>query len=198
MQKSKLRLVAWLFSHEVHSMIRLWKSSMLEHWKTLQEGWVNGLDTLYELFLILDDLLCKSESLNKYNTFSQLRKKRIYQMVQIKRVSLTEKFMTPQSWNLFPGCLLHIWMLLFRIFTRLLPLGEWLLTIKNARKCALAFRSIARFPQPLSLVVSSLIEKVSCYKLLGVHLSDNLTWNEHVTHIVKKGSKRLYAIRSAD
>ena len=47
---------------------------MLEHWKTLQEGWVNGLDTLYELFLIFDDLLCKGEILNKYNTFSQLRK----------------------------------------------------------------------------------------------------------------------------
>ena len=41
MQKSKLLLVAWLFLHEVHSMIRLWKSSMLEHWKTLQVGWVN-------------------------------------------------------------------------------------------------------------------------------------------------------------
>ena len=78
MQKSKLRLVAWLFSHEVHSMIRLWKSSKMEHWKTLQEGWVNALDTLYDtlfdLFLILDNLLCKGESLNKYNTFSQLRK----------------------------------------------------------------------------------------------------------------------------
>ena len=32
--------------------------------------------------------------------------------------------------------------------------------------------------------------------LLGVHLSDNLTWNEHVSHIVKKGSKWLYAIRA--
>ena len=74
MQKSKLRLVAWLFSHEVHSMIRLWKSSMLKHWKTLQEGWVNALDTLYDLFLIPDNLLCKGENLNKYNTFSQLRK----------------------------------------------------------------------------------------------------------------------------
>ena len=74
MQKSKLRLVAWLFSHEVHSMIRLWKSSMLKHWKTLQEGWVNALDTLYDLFLILDNLRCKGESLNKYNTFSELRK----------------------------------------------------------------------------------------------------------------------------
>ena len=25
---------------------------------------------------------------------------------------------------------------------------------------------------------------------------DNLTWNEHVTHIVKKESKRLYVIRA--
>ena len=31
---------------------------------------------------------------------------------------------------------------------------------------------------------------------LGVHLSDNVTWNEHVNHIVKKGSKQLYAIRA--
>ena len=29
---------------------------MLEHWKTLQEGWVNALDTLYDLLLILDNL----------------------------------------------------------------------------------------------------------------------------------------------
>ena len=65
MQKSKLHLVACLFSHEVHSMIRLRKSSILEHWKTLQEGWVNVVDTLYGLFLILDNLLCKGESLNK-------------------------------------------------------------------------------------------------------------------------------------
>ena len=74
MQKSKLRLVAWLFSHEVHSVIRLWKSPMLKHWKTLQEGCVNGLETLYDLFLIPDNLLCMGESLNKYNTFPQLRK----------------------------------------------------------------------------------------------------------------------------
>jgi len=38
--------------------------------------------------------------------------------------------------------------------------------------------------------------KQSGNKLLGVHLSVNLTWNEHVTHIVKKGSMRLYAIRA--
>ena len=104
--------------------------------------------------------------------------------------------MTPQSWNLLPGPFLHIWVLLFRMFTLLLPLGEWFLTVKNARKCALVFLQYFPFPPAPLLVGSSLIEKVSCYKLLGVHLSDNLTWNEHVTHIVKKGSKRLYAIRA--
>ena len=74
MQKSKLRLVAWLFSHEVHSMVRLWKSSMLKHWKTLQEGWVNALDTLYDLFLIPDNLLCMGESLNKWTRFHSYEK----------------------------------------------------------------------------------------------------------------------------
>ena len=48
--------------------------NMLKHWKTLQEGWVNALDTLYDLFLIPDNLLCTGKSLNKYNTFPQLRK----------------------------------------------------------------------------------------------------------------------------
>lgn len=50
------------------------------------------------------------------------------------------------------------------------------------------------FPSASLLVSSSLIEKASCYKLLGV-----FSWNEHVTHIVnivKKGSKRLYALRA--
>ena len=50
-------------------------------------------------------------------------------------------------------------------------------------------------PAPL-LVGSSPIEKVSCYKLLVVHLWNKLTWNEHVTHILKKESKRLYIIRA--
>ena len=79
---------------------------MLEHWKTLQEGWVNAFDTLYDLFLILDNLLCNGESLNKYNTFSELRITEhyslfmnrtlfiiIYHIIQIKRISLTEKFL---------------------------------------------------------------------------------------------------------
>ena len=71
--------------------------------------------------------------------------------------------------------------------------------VLNGKKCkemCISFLQYWPFPPAPLLVGSSLIEKVSCYKLLAVHLSDNLTWNEHVTHIVKKGSKRLYAIRA--
>ena len=71
--------------------------------------------------------------------------------------------------------------------------------VLNGKKCkemCISFMQYCPFPPASLLVGRSLIEKVSCYKLLGVHLSDNLTWNEHVTHIVKKGSKRLYAIRA--
>ena len=59
----------------------------------MQEGWVNALDTLYDLLLILDNLLCKSENLDKYNSFSQLRKIESTTWFKIKRISLTEKFM---------------------------------------------------------------------------------------------------------
>ena len=54
---------------------------MLEHWKTLGEGCKN----------LLDDLLCKGGSLDKYNMFSQLKK--IESTTWFKWVSLTEKFM---------------------------------------------------------------------------------------------------------
>ena len=36
------------------------------------------------------------------------------------------------------------------------------------------------------------IEVVNSAKLLGITISDNLTWNAHVNEVVKKASKRLY------
>ena len=71
--------------------------------------------------------------------------------------------------------------------------------VLNSKKCkemCMRFLQYCPFPPAPLLAGSSLIETISCYKLLGVHLSDNLTRNEHVTHIVKKGSKRLYSIRA--
>ena len=41
----------------------------------------------------------------------------------------------------------------------------------------------------------SVIEQVSSYKLLGVHLSHDLSWSIHCDYIVKRAGKRLYALR---
>ena len=41
----------------------------------------------------------------------------------------------------------------------------------------------------------SIIEQVPSYKLLGVHLSHNLSWSIHCDYIVKRARKRLYILR---
>ena len=46
------------------------------------------------------------------------------------------------------------------------------------------------------LVASSVIERVVTYKLLGVYISEDLSWNVHIEYIVKKANKRLYALRA--
>ena len=38
-------------------------------------------------------------------------------------------------------------------------------------------------------------KQVDNYKLLGVYISSDLSWNEHVDFIVKKTTKRLYSLR---
>ena len=39
------------------------------------------------------------------------------------------------------------------------------------------------------------VECVTTYKLLGIIISNDLKWNEHIDYISKKASKRLYALR---
>ena len=49
-------------------------------------------------------------------------------------------------------------------------------------------------PRPIA-VGGSDIEQVSTFKLLGVHLSEELTWAVHCDYIVKKANRRLHALR---
>ena len=39
------------------------------------------------------------------------------------------------------------------------------------------------------------VRRVETYKILGVHLSSDLTWNVHIEYTMKKASKRLHALR---
>ena len=49
-------------------------------------------------------------------------------------------------------------------------------------------------PRPIA-VGGSDIEQVSTFELLGVHLSEDLTWAVHCDYIVKKANRRLYRLR---
>ena len=43
-------------------------------------------------------------------------------------------------------------------------------------------------------IENSIIEQVDHVKLLGVTLSNDLTWNRHIDNIVKKAGKRVYML----
>ena len=69
----------------------------------------------------------------------------------------------------------------------------------NSKKCKemiINFMQYSPFPPAPLTVGGSVIERVVTYKLLGVYISDDLSWNVHIEHIVKKAKKRLYALRA--
>ena len=43
--------------------------------------------------------------------------------------------------------------------------------------------------------MGSAIKRVHSYKILGLKVSDNLTWNTHIAYLFEKANKRLYALR---
>ena len=65
-------------------------------------------------------------------------------------------------------------------------------TKKFSKACMLYSRSP---PGPLT-IGGSVIESVATYKLLGVYISEDLSWNVQIEHIVKKANKCLYALRA--
>jgi len=64
----------------------------------------------------------------------------------------------------------------------------------NSDKCKELRISFARNQQEFQLILENgqELEVVQSAKLLGVTVTRNLSWNEHINDIVKKASKRLY------
>ena len=46
------------------------------------------------------------------------------------------------------------------------------------------------------VVGNAIVERVASFKLLGVYISRDLTWDAHVDYILKKANKRLYILRA--
>ena len=49
-------------------------------------------------------------------------------------------------------------------------------------------------PRPI-VVGNAIVERVASFKLLGVYISIDLTWDTHVDYILRKANKRLYILR---
>ena len=68
----------------------------------------------------------------------------------------------------------------------------------NPPKCKEMLINFMHYPNfSLSPIIigNSVIERVSTYKILGVHVDCDLKWNTHVECICKKASKKLYSLR---
>jgi len=48
---------------------------------------------------------------------------------------------------------------------------------------------------PLPNIVSQTVERVTTYKLLGVHIDSTLSWSTHIEHIIEKITTRLYFLK---
>ena len=71
---------------------------------------------------------------------------------------------------------------------------------RNSKKCKemiINFMQYSPFPPDPLTVGGYVIERVVTYKLLGVYISDDLSWNIHIEQIVKKANKRFVRINCA-
>lgn len=68
----------------------------------------------------------------------------------------------------------------------------------NPKKCKEMIIDFLQYRLPINspmYIGKVSIEKVESYKLLGLHITADLTWNVHVEYILKKANSRLYVIR---
>ena len=68
----------------------------------------------------------------------------------------------------------------------------------NPKKCREMVINFLQF-QPTQLgplqLMGSVVKRVNSYKILGIHVANDLSWNKHIDYVFKKADKRLYALR---
>jgi hypothetical protein len=78
-------------------------------------------------------------------------------------------------------------------------LVEWsrqnLMNINTKKTKEMMFGQILSNPLPQIAVNNGTVERVSSFKLLGVIITNNLRWDEHITLICSKANKRLHYLK---
>ena len=70
---------------------------------------------------------------------------------------------------------------------------ELSLILTSVKRCVFLLLAIPSALTP-QLLKGKELQVVKNAKLLGLTISDNLTWNAHVNEIIKKASKKLYLL----
>ena len=70
-----------------------------------------------------------------------------------------------------------------------------LLNVGKTKEMVVDFCPLRQRTYAPLLVNGAPVERVSCFKYLGVHISEDLTWTTHTDTVVKKARQRLYHLR---
>jgi len=65
----------------------------------------------------------------------------------------------------------------------------------NSKTKEMIIGPLTKLNLPPLATSSSTIERVSSFKLLGVHIESSLCWSTHVNSILKKATSRLYFLK---
>ncbi|KAI4888623.1 hypothetical protein NFI96_027766, partial [Prochilodus magdalenae] len=68
------------------------------------------------------------------------------------------------------------------------------LNVNKTKELIVDFRKQERVHTPIT-INGAAVERVSSFKFLGVHITEELTWTEHTTRVVKKSQQRLFFLR---
>ena len=74
--------------------------------------------------------------------------------------------------------------------------NKMVLNTKKTKDMWISFKTSTTAPPP-TCIGSSVLERVAEFKLLGVHMRNDLKWNTHVHTIIKQASKRIYHLRAS-
>ncbi|KAI4871670.1 hypothetical protein NFI96_009023 [Prochilodus magdalenae] len=68
------------------------------------------------------------------------------------------------------------------------------LSVNKTKELIVDFRKQERVHTPIT-INGAAVERVSSFRFLGVHITEELTWTEHTTRVVKKAQQRLFFLR---
>lgn len=65
---------------------------------------------------------------------------------------------------------------------------------KKTKEMVICFKQTPPSFPPLT-VANNIIDTVTSFRLLGLHINNKLTWNDHVVNVYRKASQRLYFLK---